>query len=265
MEKTKHMNFSFDAIGFFHTTKTKPYEAARQASVDNGTDTGCIILNEKNNFEQALVGLDKFSHIWVMYVFHQNFENGISQWKPMISPPRGSDNKVGVLASRSPYRPNPIGFSVLELKSIEGKKIFVGSHDLLDGTPILDIKPYVAYADSFPEATLGWIQNDPLFEICFLDIAVKQIEWLEKNGISELKNFINSQLQYRPTDSQKKRVKQIGNSFVLSYKTWRIYFEIDENKICVLKITSGYSVDEMISDADPYFDKDLHRKFQSNP
>ena len=122
----------FEPIGTFHCTARYPYDAARQSPIAE-SNGGCVLLEIGHNHEQALQDLEGFSHIWLIYVFHHN-----PNWRPMVQPPRAS-RKVGVFASRAPYRPNPIGLSCVELISIQGLCVNVGPHDLLDGTPILDI------------------------------------------------------------------------------------------------------------------------------
>ena len=143
---------SIQPIGIFSCSKSQPFSAARQGSVDRSSEFGHIQLNPGFDFEQALTGLQEFSHRWLLYQFHNN-----SHWKPMVLPPRGTESrlekKVGVLASRSPYRPNPIGLSCVRLEKVEGRQLWVSAFDLLDATPIIDIKPYLTYADSFPEAS----------------------------------------------------------------------------------------------------------------
>lgn len=113
--------------------------------------------------EECIRELEGFSHIWVQFVFHETQSQG---WKPMIRPPRlGGNRKVGVFASRSTFRPNPIGLSVVELTSIEMKSSKVILHlsgcDLVDGTPVLDIKPYLPYVDAIPDAVAGYATEKP--------------------------------------------------------------------------------------------------------
>ena len=107
----------------------------------------------------ALRGLEGFSHLWLLWVFSQSVDAG---WSPTVRPPRlGGNERMGVFATRSPFRPNPIGLSAVKLEEIrlqtpEGPQLVVSGADLMDGTPILDIKPYVPYADSHPEALSGF-------------------------------------------------------------------------------------------------------------
>jgi tRNA (adenine37-N6)-methyltransferase len=242
-------------IGTFRSSKKHSYEAARQAAADESNSPAYIELNKGKNFEQALVGLSTFSHIWLIYQFHLK-----KTWKPMVLPPRGQ-NKVGVFASRSPYRPNPIGISCVELVGITGRQIHVRKHDILDGTPILDIKPYLAYSDAVIHATSGWVPEEN-YQISFSEKARKQLLFLQDLGLTELKAFIVQQLSVEPTNKQKKRVKKLGERFVIAYRTWRVEFKISRTSVIVLSISSGYSEAQLRSTEDPYLDKSMHRLFQ---
>ena len=124
---------------------------------------GMIKLNPDPLFLEAVNRLETFSHVWIVFVF----DRGEGQpWRPRIEPPRAEGPRtVGVFASRSPRRPNPIGISAVKLERIDmqapgGIEIHVSGVDLLDGTPVLDIKPYLPYADSIPGATSGWASEE---------------------------------------------------------------------------------------------------------
>jgi tRNA-Thr(GGU) m(6)t(6)A37 methyltransferase TsaA len=104
---------------------------------------------------EALRGIDGFSHLWLLWVFHRSLRE---DWSPTVRPPRlGGNRRMGVFATRSPFRPNPIGLSAVALRGVEGTDLLVAGADLADGTPILDIKPYLPYADAIPEAASGFI------------------------------------------------------------------------------------------------------------
>jgi tRNA (adenine37-N6)-methyltransferase len=258
------LNLTLKPIGSFKSSKTTPVEAARQASVDLSMTPGIIKLRAGNNFEQAIEDLAGFTHLWVIYGFHQN-----QSWKPKVDPPRGPGHKVGVFASRSPYRPNPLGLSALKIQKLEGLNIYVESHDILDGSPIYDIKPYLPFSDSFPAARSGWTENlsQKSNQIRFSPRAECQLRFLQENaGLTEFRNVIEQQLQFDPLNSQKKRVKKTETGGVLAFKTWRARFdfdglETDPENIIVVEISSGYSSAELQVEEDPYNDKNYHRLF----
>ena len=250
-----------DPIGTFQCAARYPYDAARQSTVAESSG-GNILLENGHNYEQALQDLDGFSHIWLIYVLHHN-----PNWKPMVQPPRAS-RKVGVFASRAPYRPNPIGLSCVELVSIHGLRVNVGPHDLLDGTPILDIKPYLPYADSFPEARCGWVEGlaNDLWEVLFSPEAERQLAWLEQTGVPAIRSFIQQQLREHPFNEQRKRIRQLaGTHWEIAYRTWRIDYCADEaaRRMTVEKIRSAYTAEDLLGLEDRYEDKEQHRAFRS--
>jgi len=154
----KSAKLEFDIIGYVETCFKEKFGIPRQPGLVSEAK-GIIRLKNEDDYRTAIRTLEGFSHLWVIFVFH---EHGSKNWKPSIRPPRlGGAQKVGVLASRSPHRPNPIGMSALEIEKIiinapAGPEIHVRGVDLLDGTPVLDIKPYLLYADSIPEAKSAW-------------------------------------------------------------------------------------------------------------
>ena len=146
----------FRPIGFLRTPYTRRIDAPHQPVVVAGTETGApaeaTLELEPWLPEAALKDLEGFQRVWLIFVFHLS-----EGWAPLVQPPRGPRAKRGVLATRSPHRPNPLGLSCVELVAVEGRSLRLRGVDLLDGTPVLDLKPYVPYADAFPESLAGWI------------------------------------------------------------------------------------------------------------
>ena len=144
-------------IGYVRSPYAQRIDAPHQATVVEGTSTGspaeAVIELEPDLPEEALRGLEGFERIWVIFVFHRS-----QGWAPLVRPPRGR-LKRGVLATRSPHRPNAIGLSAVELVAVEGRTLRLRGVDFLDGTPVLDVKPYVPYADAFPGSRAGWIDE----------------------------------------------------------------------------------------------------------
>ena len=149
--------FTCQAIAFVHSPYARRIDAPHQPTVVEGTETGdsaeALIEFVADFPAVAFADLLGFERIWLVFVFHRS-----QGWKAQVKPPRGG-GKRSVLATRSPHRPNAIGLSAVELVGIEGHCLRVRGLDLLDGTPILDIKPYVPYADAFPDSAAGWIDG----------------------------------------------------------------------------------------------------------
>lgn len=253
-------SLNFKPIGYFRNAMDNPNEAPRQPNPYLSETAGYIELLSGQHFKDALRDLDDFTKIWVIFQFHKN-----DHWNPLVHPPRGSDRKRGVFATRSPHRPNPIGMSALNLISIDGLKINTGPTDLLNGTPILDIKPYLPYVDSHPDEKIGWLQEsaEEKFSVIWSSQAQVQLAFLESHGLTQLRGFVVNQLEYDPTDAKKKRLYFVEDKIWLAYRTWRIQIQVDSaaKHVQALAIQSGYSAEELSSSDDPYKDKDLHRLF----
>lgn len=144
--------FTFHPIGTVRSPYRQRIDAPHQSTVDARGPGGATLELDPDLPEETLRDLEGFAYIWVVFALHKS-----EGWAPTVRPPRGPRVKRGVFATRSPHRPNAIGLSAVELRGIEGRTLLLGDVDLLDGTPVLDIKPYVPYADAFPEARAGWI------------------------------------------------------------------------------------------------------------
>ena len=150
-------SLSVQKIGRISTDFPDKFGIPRQAGMVPSL-RGVITLEPEFRNPGALRGLDGFSHIWLIWLFSESVRAGFS---PTVRPPRlGGNTRMGVFATRSPFRPNPIGLSAVKLERIEAGKLYVSGVDLLDGTPILDIKPYLPHADCLPDAVGGFA--DPL-------------------------------------------------------------------------------------------------------
>ena len=154
--------FQFAQIGVIRSPYKEKFAVPRQPGLvkDGG---GELHLLSPYNQADAVRGLEAFSHLWLLFVFHQTMEGG---WRPTVRPPRlGGNARMGVFATRSTFRPNPIGMSLVELKGIRCQKddviLELGSLDLVDGTPVVDIKPYLPFAEAIPDARAGYAQQAP--------------------------------------------------------------------------------------------------------
>ncbi len=152
----------FNIIGRVNSPYKEKFAIPRQPGLVTSAKATIALSNNANN-EELVRELTQFSHIWVLFIFHGTQQQG---WKPLVRPPRlGGNKKIGVLATRSTFRPNPIGMSVVKLDkvTIENKQVMlhISAIDLLDKTPVVDIKPYVPYSDSIPHANAGFAQTQP--------------------------------------------------------------------------------------------------------
>lgn len=149
-------------IAYIHTEFSEKFGIPRQSGLA-GSLRGKIVFSEEYRNPDALRGLEGFSHLWLIWEFSANSHK--DQWQPTVRPPRlGGNERMGVFATRSPFRPNPLGLSCVEIDHIEnespeGPLIYVKGADLMDGTPIYDIKPYIKYADSRPHAVCGYVDG----------------------------------------------------------------------------------------------------------
>lgn len=146
-----------------------------------------VVFEPEYRSQEALRGITDFSHLWLIFEFSKSIRE---DWSPTVRPPRlGGNKRVGVFATRSPFRPNPIGLSSVRLLGLEstseGTVLLVGGADLLDGTPIYDIKPYLPYTDSHPDASFGYAKEvmDYSLEVDFPEGLLKKIPEQKRNAL----------------------------------------------------------------------------------
>ncbi len=251
--------YVFQPIGVVRSAFTERVAAPRQPDPALGV-CGTIELFAGRGYEHALDGLAAWDRIWIVFVFHQNVaqERG---WKPHVLPPR-ADRKQGVFATRSPHRPNPIGLSVVGLDRVDGLNVHVTGLDLLDATPVLDIKPYVAYADAHPAAGAGWLEkSDPVepWEVSLDERALQQLAWLRDHGV-DLQPAIGRTLALGPHPNPYRRIRKAKEGLVLAIKDWRIDFRVDGRRLVVGGLRTGYRPAQL----GDRLDLDVHRSFLAN-
>lgn len=192
--------FQLNPIGHVVSPYREKFAIPRQPGLVTAAQSH-IRLEGRCNREEILRGLEDFSHIWIVFMFHEAIRD---DWKPMVRPPRlGGNEKIGVFASRSPFRPNEIGLSVVELDKIDydGKNwcIHFNGGDLLHKTPVLDIKPYLPYADAIPDAHGSYAADKPNtpLEVRFSAKAEDQLRHHEKIH-ENLRELITQVLAQQP-------------------------------------------------------------------
>jgi tRNA-Thr(GGU) m(6)t(6)A37 methyltransferase TsaA len=184
---------NIEPVGIIHSCFKEKFGIPRQAGLVKSA-TATLELLPPYNVEEALRGIEEFSHLWIVFAFHQSI---CETFQPTVRPPRlGGNVRKGVFATRSPFRPNSIGLSVVELKGVNGTILELGGGDFLDGTPVLDIKPYIPYADSVPDATGGFAPEapEPQNTVAFSEEAEKVFQTLEKDQ----QQLIKDMLGYNP-------------------------------------------------------------------
>ncbi|OBW90745.1 tRNA (adenine(37)-N6)-methyltransferase [Gallibacterium genomosp. 3] len=194
-------------IATIYTPYTEKFSVPRQPDlVKHGT--GILELLPPYNVPECVRGLEQFSHLWLIFQFDRI---PVGKWSPTVRPPRlGGNQRIGVFASRSTHRPNPLGLSKVRLDHIEIKQgkvqLHLGSVDLVNGTPIFDIKPYLAYADSEPLAQSSFAQTKPeaTLQVIFTPAAKQQASILASQ-YPDLLELITEVLQQDPRPAYQQR------------------------------------------------------------
>lgn len=215
--------FQFEQIGIIRSPYREKFAVPRQPGLVK-SGGGELHLIAPYNQADAVRGLEGFSHLWVLFVFHQTMEGG---WRPTVRPPRlGGNARMGVFATRSTFRPNPIGMSLVELRGIRTHKdqviLELGSLDLVDGTPVVDIKPYLPFAEALPDANASYAQDAPqaAVDIAFTREVQQLILSLEKR-YPRLQQFIHEVLAQDPRPAYRKNEEE-GKT----YAVWLLDFNV---------------------------------------
>jgi tRNA-Thr(GGU) m(6)t(6)A37 methyltransferase TsaA len=200
----------FQPIGFLKSCYEEKFGIPRQPGLVPEADSFLTLKDPA-----LLQGLEEFSHVWVVFVFHD-----LKKWneRPTIRPPRlGGKKRLGIFATRTPHRPNPIGISAVKLERIDWKSPggptlhFLGG-DFLDGTPVLDIKPYIKYADSIPRASTGWLVTEKASskKITLSARAKKQLAHLPKKEAAALSSLARKTIALDPRPRVASRKQEFG-------------------------------------------------------
>jgi len=263
MPAENDIDYIMKPVAFVRCRSYYRYEVPRQPEFSSVPAE--IEFRKHENFETALADLEGFERIWVVFVFHLN-----CGWSPKVRPPLSPDGaKYGVYATRSPHRPNRIGMSCVKLLSVDKNILKIENSDMLDGTPVLDVKPYIPDVDSFPDSAAGWRgklkEQEWKYAGCSPAFQAKS-DFLSANSSHDLLSFAKIQLRYNPLDASRKRIAALSgeNTYALGYRTWRVVFSLNpaEKTFFLRDVVSHYQPCELEPDADdPYSDKNLHRAF----
>jgi len=215
-------DFAFAQIGVIRSPWKEKFAVPRQPGLiqDGG---GELHLLAPYNQPEAVRGLEAFSHLWVLFVFHQTMAGG---WRPTVRPPRlGGNARMGVFATRSTFRPNPVGMSLVELKAVRYEKAQVilqlGSLDLVDGTPVIDIKPYLPFAEALPDARAGFAQSAPEATMPVRFSAAAQQQIAQQPDYPHLPRFIAEVLAQDPRPAYRQ-----GEAQDREYAVWLLDFNV---------------------------------------
>lgn len=230
-------------IAFVESPFKDKYGVPRQPILADNVQ-GKIKFAKDPDLKTAIKMLEGYSHLWVVFVFHSH---GGKNWKPSIRPPKlGGRKKVGVLASRSPHRPNPIGISVVKIEGVEFKDdgtfdILISGIDLVDGTPVLDVKPYLPYTDAIPEAKVGWSSGEiKKYPVEFSKESLQTLA-ASKDSI-KLQEAFRQVLQIDPRPAYQQREKPIddektqGSNYGIEIAGYEIKYCIKNHGIFVVDI-----------------------------
>lgn len=219
-------------IAKIHTDYKEKFGIPRQSGLVKET-VGKIVFETKYRVPEAFRGLEGFSHIWILWLFSQSLRE---DWSPTVRPPLlGGNQRVGVFATRSPFRPNSIGLSCVKLDKIvldkkDGPLLYVRGADLLDQTPILDIKPYLPYTDSIPEAVGGFTEHLPERK---LEVAIraKEFEALPMDLQKEVIHILSH--DPRPSYQDENRI------YGMKYNDYEIRFRVEHAILTVVSVVKA--------------------------
>ena len=223
---------SMKIIARIYTDFKEKFGIPRQSGIARDT-VGKIVFEPEYRVAEALRGIEEYSHLWLIWNFSEAQRD---TWSPTVRPPRlGGNKRMGVFATRSPFRPNPIGLSSVRLLSVEdtaeGKVLVVSGADILDGTPIYDIKPYLAYTDSHPDAVCGFADG-----VMNYSVEVISPENLRRGLSDEYVAALVSILSGDPRPSYKEDGERI---YGMIYGDYEVKFTVSDGILSVVEISKA--------------------------
>lgn len=229
-------DYTISAIGHIQSPYKQKFAIPRQPRLVPEAKAKLIFAPDFNR-EEFVRGLDEFSHIWLLFRFHETADKGYSA---MVRPPRlGGNARKGVFATRATFRPNAIGMSAVKLEGIEYKNgqlsILLAGIDLLDGTPIIDIKPYLPYSDSMPEASAGFADTRPETHMS-VEFTPEVLDFIaQQTQYPDLQAFISNVLKQDPRPAYKKQ-KDGQQSYGMTLYNYNICWQVNESHNLVTSI-----------------------------
>ena len=237
-------------IGYLRCKKQVKFSALHQPD-ESEDESNLVELVEDIRMQCGLQDLAGFSRIWLIWWFHRN-----QQWRPMVLPPRGPARRRGVFATRSPHRPCPIGMTPVKLHGIDGRYVRVGPCDLVDGTPVFDIKPYIPEYDSFPDERQGWldevkewVKTEVVFQVIWQSKALIQREWLAEKWQVDFSQRAEEILSRDPSVHRTRRIRRRKDGvYEMWCGSWRLVFQISAASVEVMHLEPGYPLTRLMNE-----------------
>ncbi len=220
-------------IAHIHTDFPTKFGIPRQSGIIASLQ-GRIVFEPEYRIAEAVRGLEDFSYIWILWEFSKTVRD---TWSPTVRPPRlGGNIRKGVFATRSPFRPNPIGLSSVRLEKVDidaklGPVLYVSGADMMDGTPIYDIKPYIAYTDSHPDAASGFasIHAEYLLEVNISDTMLQSVHENQRESLIDV-------LAHDPRPQYQNDPERV---YGMAFGDVEVKFKVDRGLLTVLQITTS--------------------------
>ena len=188
-----------------------------------------IVFEPEYNVREALRGIDGYSHLWLLWGFS---EAPMENWSPTVRPPRlGGNKRMGVFATRSPFRPNPIGLSSVRLLKVDEGELIVSGADVLDGTPVYDIKPYLSFSDSHPDALNGFAEDTADYRL-----QLANGDLLAANGVPE---SVARDIAYILCQDPRPAYQNDPlREYKMDYEGWKVSFRVgSDSRVYILSLT----------------------------
>jgi tRNA-Thr(GGU) m(6)t(6)A37 methyltransferase TsaA len=247
-QELDHDALTIRPIGYVRSGKSVKFAARHQP--DESAEESCVLeLLPQEELKRGLQDLSGFSRIWLIWWFHRN-----DTWRSLVLPPRGPAHRRGVFATRSPHRPNAIGMTPVKLLGIDGFDLHLGPCDLVDGTPVFDIKPYIPAYDAFPEESSGWLaeadaweQRDPQYRVAYEPLAQVQATWLRDEWGIDFLETAEGILSRDPSPHRTRRIRRkSADECEMGCGAWRLRFHCEQDRVVIHRLRPGFPLESLL-------------------
>lgn len=236
--------YNFVKIGHIKSGYPDKFGVPRQSGLVHSVSAD-VIIEPQFQPEISLQGLDQFTHLWIFFVFHLNGSKGFNA---KVHPPRMNGESTGVFATRSPHRPNPIGLSLVKIKKVHADRIEIDGVDLVNGTPVIDIKPYLPQYEIRTDAKAGWVDETVMKKISVdFDSAaeIQLVDWVRDSGRNELRQVITDIIAQDPRPVIYRGFEETGGKYrqdhVFRLYEKDIHFKFTTSELAVVTKIVNYS------------------------